>query len=68
MQASADTQDALLPGQGSAAADYNQSLAVGLQHAGVAGGPDNVTAQVVTLERLAHDLRHHLAGKWFRPY
>lgn len=63
VQASADIQDALLPGRGSTAAEYSQGPAVGLQQAGTAGAPDNVTAQAVTLERLAHDLQQHLAGE-----
>ena len=63
VQASADTQGALLPGQGSAASDYSPSPVVGLQQAGAAGAQGNVTAHVVTLERLAHDLQQHLAGE-----
>ena len=65
VQASADMQGTLSLGQGGAAAEYSQSYVVGLQQAatGTAGTPDNMTAQVVTLERLAHDLQQHLAGE-----
>lgn len=68
VQGSADTYNTVLPGPGGAAADYNQSAAAELQHAGAPGPPDNATAQVVTLERLAHDLQHHLAGKRSMTY
>ena len=67
VQASADMQSMRLPDQGGTAADYTQGSAQEMRQAvmGTAGLSDNMTAQVVTLELLAHNLQQHLAGGKF---
>ena len=65
LQASAGMQSTLLPSQGGTEANYTNSSLMGqgqLTGTSTAGAPDNMTAHVITLERLAHDLQQHLAG------
>lgn len=58
-------QSTLLPNQGSMAGDPVQGNITLMDQAppSSTGTADNVTAQVITLERLAQELQQHLAGQ-----
>lgn len=64
MQITADSQSMMSPGNNTAAAGHTQTSGIEQAVALTAEMSDNMTAQVLTLEHLAHDLQQHLAGEY----